>query len=58
MLAKVSRDAMMGELALKYPGYGFDRNKGYGSSEHIQALKEMGPCPIHRRSFIKHFVEI
>ena len=58
IIAKVERDAMMSAYDQVYPGYGFDRNKGYGSSEHIQALKEMGPCPIHRRSFIKHFVEI
>ena len=39
-----------------YPEYGFAKNKGYGSSEHIEALKKYGPTPIHRRSFIKNFV--
>ncbi len=58
IIAKVERDAMMSAYDEVYPGYGFDRNKGYGSSEHIEALKEMGPCPIHRKSFIKNFVQI
>ena len=39
-----------------YPQYGFARNKGYGTAEHIAALKPYGPCPIHRRRFIGHFV--
>ena len=39
-----------------YPGYGFAQNKGYGSADHIQALKEIGPCPIHRKTFITHFI--
>ncbi len=57
IVAKVTRDRMMVELAEKYPGYGFDGNKGYGSAEHIRALKTIGPCEIHRRSFIHSFVE-
>lgn len=52
ILAKVTRDRMMVELAEEYPQYGFGQNKGYGSGKHIEALKEFGPCPIHRRSFI------
>ena len=58
IIAKVERDAMMSAYEEVYPGYGFDRNKGYGSAEHIEALKRLGPCPIHRRTFIKNFVEI
>ena len=44
---------MMEEYDQIYPGYGFASNKGYGSKEHVEALKKMGPCPIHRRSFLK-----
>ena len=51
-MAKVTRDRMMCELDAKYPAYGFAKNKGYGSAEHIAALKQYGPCEIHRRSFI------
>ncbi|SDZ78297.1 RNase HII [Lachnospiraceae bacterium NK3A20] len=57
ILAKVTRDRMMEEYDRQYPEYGFARHKGYGTAEHIAALKEYGPCPIHRRSFITHFVE-
>ena len=53
ILAKVYRDHMMEEYDQIYPGYGFAYNKGYGSKEHVEALKKMGPCPIHRRSFLK-----
>lgn len=56
IVAKVTRDRQMAELDKLYPGYGFLRNKGYGTAEHIAALKQMGPCPMHRRSFITHFV--
>jgi len=56
ILAKVTRDRYMEDMDLKYPGYGFAGNKGYGSAEHIKAIKELGPCPIHRRSFIKNFI--
>ena len=55
IIAKVTRDRMMVELSKFYPEYGFEGNKGYGSAVHIQALKEIGPCKIHRRSFIKNF---
>ena len=56
ILAKVARDRYMVEQDALYPQYGFARNKGYGTAEHIAALKQYGPCPIHRRSFIGHFV--
>jgi ribonuclease HII len=51
ILAKVTRDREMAELAKKYPGYGFAKHKGYGTEEHVKALKKLGPCAIHRRSF-------
>ena len=57
IIAKVTRDRIMAEYDAKYPGYGFASNKGYGSGEHIAALKRLGPGPIHRRSFIKNFME-
>lgn len=53
IVAKVYRDRMMEEYDKMYPGYGFASNKGYGSKEHIEALHRMGPCPLHRRSFLK-----
>ncbi len=56
VLAKVTRDHLMEKYDEMYPGYGFAKHKGYGTAAHIQALKELGPCPIHRRSFIKKFV--
>jgi len=51
IIAKVTRDRIMTELAKKYPQYGFLNHKGYGTKEHLEALKKYGPCPIHRRSF-------
>ena len=56
ILAKVARDAYMCEQDALYPEYGFAKNKGYGTAEHIAAIKKYGPCPIHRRSFIKNFI--
>ena len=56
IVAKVTRDRMMAEMDKKYPGYSFASNKGYGSAAHIAALKKLGPCEIHRRTFIKNFV--
>ena len=56
IVAKVTRDRQMAELDSLYPQYGFARNKGYGTREHIEALKKWGPCPLHRRSFIRNFV--
>ena len=58
ILAKVTRDRLMRELDAQYPQYGFARHKGYGTAQHIAALREYGPCPAHRRSFIGHFVEV
>ena len=54
IVAKVTRDRQMLELDKQYPEYGFARNKGYGTAEHIAALKAIGPCPAHRRSFIRN----
>jgi len=56
IVAKVTRDRQMIMMDRLYPEYGFARNKGYGTKEHIETLKRIGPCPIHRRSFIGHFV--
>ena len=56
ILAKVTRDRLMAEYDKIYPEYGFASNKGYGTAAHIAALKEYGPCEIHRKSFIGHFV--
>ena len=53
VLAKVSRDRLMRELADAYPVYGFERHKGYGTAAHYAALREHGPCPAHRPSFLK-----
>lgn len=59
IIAKVSRDYWMTEVAhVQYPMYGFDKHKGYGTKEHIEALKKYGPCPLHRRSFTLHGVKL
>lgn len=55
ILAKVTRDHMMVEYDQIFPEYGFAKHKGYGTAAHIAALKEHGPCPIHRRTFIKNY---
>ena len=55
VLAKVTRDDLMLELAKTYPQYGFDVHKGYGTQAHYAALRQFGPCPIHRKSFLKKF---
>ena len=55
VLAKVTRDDFMLEQAQRYPQYGFDVHKGYGTRAHYEALRQHGPCPIHRRSFLKKF---
>jgi ribonuclease HII len=52
VVAKVSRDRMMRDLHERYPWYGFDRHKGYNTDEHVRALAEHGPCPVHRYSFV------
>jgi ribonuclease HII len=51
IIAKQARDAMMVEACARYPGYGFSRHKGYGTAEHLAALKQLGPCPLHRQDF-------
>lgn len=51
VVAKVTRDRMMAEMDVQFPGYGFAKHKGYGTSEHMRSLEELGPCPIHRYSF-------
>lgn len=56
IIAKVTRDRWMIDLDEKYPQYGFARNKGYGTAEHIAALRKYGPCPEHRRTFIQKFI--
>ncbi len=53
IVAKVTRDKYMAEMAKKYPNYGFEKNKGYGSKFHMDALKLFGPCEIHRKTFLK-----
>ena len=55
VLAKVTRDDLMLEMAQKYPGYDFEIHKGYGTKAHYAALEELGPCPIHRMTFLKKF---
>ncbi len=55
IIAKVYRDKMMDDYAKEYPQYAFQSNKGYGTAAHIQAIKEYGLCPIHRRTFTKKF---
>lgn len=56
IVAKVTRDRFMVEMDKQYPGYDFASNKGYGSAKHITAIKEIGPCKIHRRTFIGNFI--
>ncbi|MDD3212527.1 MAG: ribonuclease HII [Eubacteriales bacterium] len=56
IVAKVTRDRQIRKLAEQYPRYGLERNKGYGTAEHIQAIRQYGPCPQHRRSFIGKWI--
>ncbi len=56
VLAKVTRDRKMTELAEQYPQYGFEKHKGYGTKAHYEALRRYGPCPVHRMSFLKNFL--
>ena len=56
IMAKVYRDHMMEEYDKVFPEYGFASNKGYGSADHIAALKKYGETPIHRKTFITHFI--
>lgn len=53
ILAKVARDRYMKDIAIKYPEYGFEKHKGYGTKQHREALLKYGPCPVHRMSFLK-----
>ena len=55
ILAKVYRDNLMTEYAKEYPDYGFEKHKGYGTKVHIEKIKEIGPCKLHRKTFIKNF---
>ncbi len=57
ILAKVERDRYMCEMAEKYPGYGFEKHKGYGTKAHYEAIEKLGLCPIHRKTFLKKYVE-
>ena len=56
IIAKVTRDRIMREWDKIYPQYGFAQHKGYGTSAHISSIKEYGPCPLHRKTFIKNFI--
>ena len=56
IIAKVTRDRLMADYDMVFPEYGFASNKGYGSAQHIEAIKKYGPCPIHRRTFIGNFI--
>jgi ribonuclease HII len=59
IVAKVTRDRIMADYAKEHPGYGWERNKGYGTPEHHEGLERLGPTPLHRRSFapVRHFLE-
>ena len=56
ILAKVYRDNLMKEYSKEYPYYSFEENAGYGTTKHIEGLKEFGPCKIHRMSFLKNIL--
>lgn len=57
ILAKVERDTEMCRLAGQYPGYGFEKHKGYGTKAHYAAIEELGLCPIHRKTFLKKYIK-
>lgn len=57
IIAKVTRDRIIEEYGRQYPQYGFEKHKGYGTKQHIEAIKQYGACPIHRLSFIKKFID-
>lgn len=57
ILAKVERDAEMCRLAKEYPGYGFEKHKGYGTKAHYEAIERLGLCPIHRKTFLKKYIK-
>ena len=56
IIAKVTRDRMMTEYAKEYPGYGFEKHKGYGTKDHYEAIKKLGLCKLHRRTFLKEYL--
>ncbi|MFA6158456.1 MAG: ribonuclease HII [Candidatus Paceibacterota bacterium] len=56
IVAKVTRDRFMDEMAVAHPGYGLERHKGYGTAAHCAAIRKLGPSPIHRRSFLRNFL--
>lgn len=56
IIAKVERDRLMCEMAEKYPGYGFEKHKGYGTKAHYEAIDRLGLCPIHRKTFLKKYL--
>ena len=58
IVAKVTRDRIMRQWDEIYPQYGFERHKGYGTAAHIQAIKENGICPLHRKTFVKNFIKL
>lgn len=58
IIAKVTRDRLIAEYAEAYPGYELEKNKGYGTPAHYEGLRQQGPCPIHRLSFLKRFLEV
>ena len=57
IIAKVERDKYMDSMAERYPRYLFSRNKGYGTRDHIDAIKKYGICELHRRTFVKNFID-
>lgn len=57
IIAKVYRDKLMEEYAVTYPQYSFEKNKGYGTVAHVNAIKQAGICPVHRRSFVKKWMQ-
>lgn len=57
IVAKVTRDRIMYKYAEKYPGYGFEKHKGYGTKAHYEAIERLGICPIHRKTFLKKILK-
>lgn len=57
IVAKVTRDSLMKEMSKEYPGYAFDTNKGYGSAQHIKAIRELGPTDMHRKTFLGNILQ-
>ncbi len=57
IVAKVTRDKMMAEYDREFPAYGFIRHKGYGTADHVEAIRKYGQCPLHRRTFTRNFIE-